>query len=231
MEALAERLVAEGLEGTSVTRRGLCLEAVRFHGRIHVMEGNRRLWALQRAAQVLERALEVQVRVYDLYLGRVRGRCALRVCWDKYTSQNDVASVEFRETLAQTPVALLAAAAGEAQRPAAAARAEALTRLRQQELEVLAIQLGIKQKRIGWATCCPPKGAKADIIDAVLRAEAAPPGRAPEAVLRAEAAPPDRAPEPAAAASAAATPLAAATTPALGTDMVDFGKKLSLIHI
>jgi len=38
------------------------------------------------------------------------------------------------------------------------------------KLELLAVAMGIKRVRVGWATCCPPRGTKQDIISALLKA-------------------------------------------------------------
>ena len=45
-------------------------------------------------------------------------------------------------------------------------------------LKKKAIELGIKEPGVGWSTCCPPKGRKADIIKAIKKKEK---GRLPEA--------------------------------------------------
>eukprot|EP00419_Tripos_fusus_P008989 CAMPEP_0172663238 /NCGR_PEP_ID=MMETSP1074-20121228/5795_1 /TAXON_ID=2916 /ORGANISM="Ceratium fusus, Strain PA161109" /LENGTH=527 /DNA_ID=CAMNT_0013479203 /DNA_START=54 /DNA_END=1637 /DNA_ORIENTATION=- len=38
------------------------------------------------------------------------------------------------------------------------------------KLELLAVAMGIKRVRVGWATCCPPRGTKQDIVSALLKA-------------------------------------------------------------
>lgn len=38
------------------------------------------------------------------------------------------------------------------------------------KLELLSVAMGIKRVRVGWATCCPPRGTKQDIISALLKA-------------------------------------------------------------
>merc|ERR1719356_1086665 len=38
------------------------------------------------------------------------------------------------------------------------------------KLEILAVAMGIKRARVGWATCCPPRGNKPDIVSALLKA-------------------------------------------------------------
>jgi len=38
-------------------------------------------------------------------------------------------------------------------------------------LKKKAIELGIKEPGVGWSTCCPPKGRKADIIKAIKKKE------------------------------------------------------------
>lgn len=50
----------------------LVLTAVRFHGQLYVVEGNRRLWCLQEAQRRLQKTIMVSVIVPDLYLGFIR---------------------------------------------------------------------------------------------------------------------------------------------------------------
>ena len=58
--------------------RGLCLKAVRFHNRVHIVEGHRCLWTIMEASDVLGVVLHVQVNIQDLYTGAVRGHLAQR---------------------------------------------------------------------------------------------------------------------------------------------------------
>mmetsp|Transcript_117597 Transcript_117597/g.226880 ORF Transcript_117597/g.226880 Transcript_117597/m.226880 type:complete len:302 (+) Transcript_117597:69-974(+) len=41
------------------------------------------------------------------------------------------------------------------------------------ELKALAGARGVKQAGVGWPTCCPPKGTKKDIIEAIMRSDQA----------------------------------------------------------
>ena len=50
----------------------LVVTAVRFHGELYVVEGNRRLWCIQQAQKELQKPLTVSVLVSDLFLGFVR---------------------------------------------------------------------------------------------------------------------------------------------------------------
>eukprot|EP00928_Gymnodinium_smaydae_P056668 TRINITY_DN40000_c0_g1_i1.p1 TRINITY_DN40000_c0_g1~~TRINITY_DN40000_c0_g1_i1.p1 ORF type:complete len:341 (+),score=51.91 TRINITY_DN40000_c0_g1_i1:85-1023(+) len=81
--------------------RALCLFAVRYHGEVFVVEGNRRLKALNDAETVIrpEQTLEVQVEVVDLYLGRIYGRPALRVFWEALSTKDEGKTVEVIEQL------------------------------------------------------------------------------------------------------------------------------------
>lgn len=64
---LVERLV----KGEELVEN-LVLTAVRFHGHLYVVEGNRRLWCLQEAQRRLQKTITVSVTVPDLYLGFIR---------------------------------------------------------------------------------------------------------------------------------------------------------------
>ena len=64
---LVERLV----KGDELVEN-LVLTAVRFHGQLYVVEGNRRLWCLQEAQRRLQKTIMVSVTVPDLYLGFIR---------------------------------------------------------------------------------------------------------------------------------------------------------------
>lgn len=64
---LVERLV----KGEELVEN-LVLTAVRFHGQLYVVEGNRRLWCLQEAQRRLQKTITVSVTVPDLYLGFIR---------------------------------------------------------------------------------------------------------------------------------------------------------------
>ena len=75
------------------------VSAVRFHGELWVVEGDRRLWAAKEASGRLARTLQVRTRVADLHLGYVRGRLgrgnsrrcdAVRMFWEKFSSTNGV---------------------------------------------------------------------------------------------------------------------------------------------
>jgi len=81
----------------------LCLVGVRYHGRTHIVEGNRRLWALREAEQRLCRPFEVKVDMQDLYIGMIHGRPALRMFWDKYTTENDGINIFLDEPAANCP--------------------------------------------------------------------------------------------------------------------------------
>ena len=91
LELLVDRLVS------GECRLELC--AVRYHGRLYVVEGNRRLWCLKEAEKRLGKELSVRVRVSDMYLGSVRQqdqRCpALQTFWEKYTTDNQGTSVSW----------------------------------------------------------------------------------------------------------------------------------------
>lgn len=67
----------------------MCLVAVRFHGRLFVVEGNKRLWALRQAG-----CPAVRVDIQDMHLGLVHGEPALRRFFDKYTTEDEGKSVK-----------------------------------------------------------------------------------------------------------------------------------------
>ena len=67
LEELVDQLV-KGQESVSK----LMLTAVRFHGELYVVEGNRRLWCIKEAQKRLQRKLQVRVRVPNLYLGFIQ---------------------------------------------------------------------------------------------------------------------------------------------------------------
>jgi len=105
LEALVEKLVEEeqqlridaaaGLQTSPKIRDSLLLVAVKFHGSLFVVEGNRRLWAIREAEHRLGGAtFEVNINVQDLYLGDVHGRTAIKGFWDKYSTKNEGKSVE-----------------------------------------------------------------------------------------------------------------------------------------
>ena len=63
---LVQKLLING------TSNDLELTAVKFHGHLYVIEGNKRLWCLKEAQKGNKEKLEVSVRVPDLYLGFVQ---------------------------------------------------------------------------------------------------------------------------------------------------------------
>ena len=88
----------------------LLLKATRFHGRLHVLEGNRRLWALRKAEAKLGRSFSVRVDVQDMYLGCVHGKPTLRMFFDKYTTMNEGESVEVKQGASNLPQGVAASA-------------------------------------------------------------------------------------------------------------------------
>lgn len=91
LELLVDRLISQECR--------LELSAVRYHDRLYVVEGNRRLWCLKEAEKRLRKDLSIPVRISDMYLGSVRQqaqRCpALQTFWEKFTTQNGGTSVSF----------------------------------------------------------------------------------------------------------------------------------------
>ncbi len=64
--------LVEKLEKGEEKVENLELTAVRFHGHLYVVEGNRRLWCIKEMQKNLGRQVMASVRVTDLYLGFIR---------------------------------------------------------------------------------------------------------------------------------------------------------------
>ncbi|OLQ09790.1 hypothetical protein AK812_SmicGene6567 [Symbiodinium microadriaticum] len=66
LKDLVENLLSDG------SPSDMELTAVKFHGHLYVIEGNKRLWCLKEAQKEAKQKLKVSVRVPDLYLGFVQ---------------------------------------------------------------------------------------------------------------------------------------------------------------
>jgi len=91
VNSLVDRLLSSDADQVLTT---LCLVAVRYHGHVFVVEGNRRLWALRQAELKSGKGLAINVDIQDLYLGKVKGQPALRVFWQKFETRNFGKSIE-----------------------------------------------------------------------------------------------------------------------------------------
>lgn len=81
----------------------LKLSAVVYHGKIFVVEGNKRLWALREAERRMRAKLEVKVDIQDLYVGSIRGRPALRAFWEKFTTRDGGKTVQVLPATGASP--------------------------------------------------------------------------------------------------------------------------------
>ncbi|CAE6944635.1 RDR2 [Symbiodinium sp. CCMP2456] len=66
LQDLVQKLLREG------PASDLELTALKFHGHLYVIEGNKRLWCLKEAQKEMNQKIEVSVRVPNLYLGFVQ---------------------------------------------------------------------------------------------------------------------------------------------------------------